>query len=866
MSAKAQKRENKMNKKFFVTLVSWICLMSILSMVSNVYADQITSTQALRIVSQYQGVFTSVPTQNNTQETTNAPLLGNGDLGVSIQNNINSMVFILGKNEFWSLNDGMVKAMARLSLSIPGMSGSSYSMKENIATAEITGSFALNGNTIITKSWVQADNTINNMLITQFVYTGSGTQNVSVSLAVGNQTAYGNALGSSGDVLYIDVKADNTDNIGGYATCKVRVATRVVGTTGTITNNTLNFALSPGNTYTLITSIMSNYDSTDFQTQTVSSVAAAIAGTIDSLNASHHAWWSNFYTQSFVEMPNKTIEKEYYGSLYLMACCSRTHESTPGLWGNWVMENPAWNGDYTLNYNYESPFLMAFPTNHVELADCYDKTIIDWIPIAEAQAKDSGWTGAFYRCHLGPLPNGSSDKTTHNQRLCGAYADVDMLWHYYYTRDSIYAASIYPALKDVALFWQNYLTLDGTRYVIYKDAQIEDAPFPQTNGIISLGLVRFLLQGCINISTVLNVDSSSRAVWQDRLSKLSAYPTFTRNGQTIFRYTEVGMDFVSYSGMIQGMYPGNSIGLSSDSTLLQIAKNTAGQVATWDDGNSTPTFYPCAARLGLDPNTILSKLQTFLSNHTYPNLHIYTNGGGVENFNTVPSTICEMFVQSFQDTVRFFPDWPSATYGKFGDLLTYGNFLVSSDIETNGIQYVRIISNKGRGFSFVNPWPGQTLQIYRNGVGAGTLSGDRITISTAVNEIIHLAPSGTSYNAILARMRSPGGQIAGVRGGAPGPRSAGSCAISKKILDRTRDKAVSFTSTNAPDGAERMTVDIYSLNGTLVRKLASTGNLVRWNMTSQKNMPVAVGLYAYTIRSEGKNSTIIESGNFQIVQ
>jgi alpha-L-fucosidase 2 len=190
LSAMALKRENKLSKKFFVTLVSWICLMSILSTVSNVCADQITSTQALRIVSQYQGVFTSVPTQNNTQETTDAPLLGNGDLGVSIQNNINGMVFILGKNEFWSLNDGMVKAMARLSLSIPGMSGSSYSMKENIATAEATGSFGLNGNTITTKSWVQADNTVNNMLITQFAYTGSGTQNVSVSLAAGNQNAY----------------------------------------------------------------------------------------------------------------------------------------------------------------------------------------------------------------------------------------------------------------------------------------------------------------------------------------------------------------------------------------------------------------------------------------------------------------------------------------------------------------------------------------------------------------------------------------------------------------------------------------------------------------------------------------------------
>ena len=172
----------------------------------------------------------------------------------------------------------------------------------------------------------------------------------------------------------------------------------------------------------------------------------------------------------------------------------------------------------------------------------------------------------------------------------------------------------------------------------------------------------------------------------------------------------------------------------------------------WNDDNGTNTFYPAAARVGHDSNAILNNLNSWVSGHTYPNLHIHTGGGGVENFNTVPATVCEMLMQSFQNKIRLFANWPSGTNAKFGDLLAYGNFLVSSDIRSNVVQYVRIISNKGRSCTFINPWPGQTLRIYRNGADAGTLSGSEITITTSANEIIHIAPNGTSYSTILSLM------------------------------------------------------------------------------------------------------------------
>jgi alpha-L-fucosidase 2 len=181
-----------------------------------------------------------------------------------------------------------------------------------------------------------------------------------------------------------------------------------------------------------------------------------------------------------------------------------------------------------------------------------------------------GWTGAYYRVHIGPLPNGCGDTAEWNQKSCGAFAATDMLMHFYATRDPAYGRKIYETIKELATFWRDYLVKDGNRYVITNDAQHEGDASPQTNGIMSLGLVRFLLQGAIDLSTDLDVDPAMRLEWQDRLTNLSAFPTFARNGKQVFRYTEVGRDWNNGNAIgSQHIYPSLQIGLSSDAALLK---------------------------------------------------------------------------------------------------------------------------------------------------------------------------------------------------------------------------------------------------------------------------------------------------------
>ena len=725
-------------------------------------ADSATAAVALQTVRQFSGQWTSPPKVLTGGETTDAPLLGNGNVGVAVTGGIGSTTFLLDKNEFWSLAQASKWTMANMNLAVSGMDGASYEMREVLADAQVTGSFSANGNTVRTSSWVQATDATNNLFVTRISYSGTGSRTATISFSAGTGNSFPSGQGTSGNVIYIDVSGDGTGTVGGYATCQVRCAATVIGAAPEISGNHLTFTMQPGNAYTVVSCIMSNYDSPSWKNMAVSNIGSLTASDIAADESAHKSWWGSFWGMSYVLLPDPLIEREYYGSLYLLACCSRAGHAPPGLWGNWTLPNSssngasAWGGDYHLNYNHEVTFLFALTVNHPELLASYGTPILDWMPKGRATAAASGYSGLFYPAGIGPLPNGSVGTSVYgNQKTDAAYAAVDMIACFYATRDNAYAKAIYPYLKGAAAFWQDYLRWNGSTYDILSDSQQEDDPDPQTNGMMSLGLVHYLLQGCVAVSAVLDADPALRSRWSAIERQLAPYPTFTYNGQTVFRETSVGRAWCETNDVeCQMIYPANQVGLLSPPGLLGTAYNTVNQMNRWTDGNATPSFYPAAARVGYPASAILGNLHSWVAGRAYNNMAIPTAGGGIECCNTVPACITEMMMQSFQGVVLLFPDWPSGGDGRFGDLLANGDFLVSSAIKNGAVRYVRAISQAGGAFTFRNPWPGRTLALYRNGKPDGTLSGTDITVPTAEKDVLLVAVYGSGYDAVVAEMQA----------------------------------------------------------------------------------------------------------------
>ena len=90
------------------------------------------------------------------------------------------------------------------------------------------------------------------------------------------------------------------------------------------------------------------------------------------------------------------------------------------------------------------------------------------------------------------------------QKSNSAYAVVNMSMQFYHTWDEAYTRKVYPFVKGVATFWENYLTREGDRYVIYNDA-IHEGTVGTMNPILSLGLVRMVMQTVSDMSALLGV-------------------------------------------------------------------------------------------------------------------------------------------------------------------------------------------------------------------------------------------------------------------------------------------------------------------------------------------------------------------------
>jgi len=550
------------------------------------------------------------------------------------------------------------------------------------------------------------------------------------------------AAGVEGNVAWFTRRADPASVKEGRT---VAVATRVLGAEVKAEGEEgLRIALAPGKQAIVVTSILSDLDAKDPLAAARKRVGGLTVADVARLGEQHQAWWRGFWARSFVEIGDPLIEKFWYGSHYLMASCSRAGKVPPGLFGNWITtDKPAWAGDFHLNYNHEAPFWGLYSSNHVDTAASYETPIMEFLPQAKADArKHLNCRGVYCIVGIGPWGIRSGNVFL-GQKSNASYAATNMVMRFYATYDLDYARKIaYPFLREVGDFWEDYLKLEDGRYMDYNDAIHEGHTPKDVNPLLALGLIPMVFRGLLDMSEELGVDEGRRAKWQHILDHMPDYPVQEMKGKTVFRYSERGQAWFGSNTLgIQHIYPAGAIGLDSDPKLLEIARNTHAVLGRWRDYNGFPTYYTAAARIGIDPKLILDNLRHQLTHHSYPNLFVFYGGGGIECCSAVPTCINEMLLQSHEGVLRFFPCWPKGRDARFGNLRAYGAFLVSAELEGGQVGGVCITSEKGRDCTVLNPWPGRSIRVSRDGKAAETLRGDRVTFKTRPGETATLAPA-----------------------------------------------------------------------------------------------------------------------------
>ena len=716
-------------------------------------------------IDRYKAVFDERPTGTPTNKTVDAPVTGNGDIGVTMCSSSDKVRFYIGKNDFWKAYD----EYPRNGIALPGwfditsreIREGEYYAEQLPGSACIKASFVTDDNTLSLKAWVAE--TGNRVVID--VTTFSET-----TLDFGLYACEAN--GSKNSTGVTDGKS--------WAVRKFEGDEHLVWPSGiamALNRKNGKVTLKPGRCI-FVVSLFTNFESGDYKAEALSNVSGLTEESVDGLWDAHLAWWDGFWNLSSVTIGDDYLEKYYYLSQYLFACSSREGKFSPGLWGPFItVDDTAWAGDYHLNYNYQSPYWGSYSSNHLCLVDNYDQPILDFMEEGRRLAGELlGCRGLYYPVGIGPvgLPTsvwpkdpdmmekryGTRDNTHDagmmfwGQKSNASMSAINVMMRFYGTWDKAYAEKMYPFIKACAEFWEDWLVWEDGRYVDRNDAFWEVPSWEgkeyDTNPACGLGLIRLVLKGAEDMSAFLGVDRQNRRKWAHMLDNLSAIPVGEADdGRKTMLCSESnpgsgkGLNRVIMHGLV--IPPG----VCGPHLTPEINEIMLSDMALWDEkhakdqdwgsslSNGVETVYACAARLGYPADEIIARLKERIAMQTYPNGYIEAWGGGVETLAAVPFTINEMLLQSFEGTVRVFPDWTGAD-ASFETLRADGAFLVSSSMKDGIVSGVEILSEQGRILMFENPWPGEKVLVSRNGRKARTYSGPVLKIRTRAGQKLEI--------------------------------------------------------------------------------------------------------------------------------
>lgn len=725
---------------------------------------------AKQVVSRYQNIFNKPPAKTPSTVAVDAPLLGNGYTAAAIAGPPEAQHYYLARNDFWRLKSGFNESfpavLGRLSISFPELKEAAYRIEQDLYTATTRSSFTKGATAVALQSFMSATE---DLLLITVTNTGKTVLNGTMALELPGKDQF--HVDPPLENKFEDVVQKGTGKTGaawirrGFVK-DVDLPTTAAAACRQIGSNRQELLVAPGQTLYLVCAFSSKFKNKDPLQSVLHRVNSFTVADFKKAEQQHQAWWNDYWNKSFVSIGDSVTEHQYYRSLYNMAACSRDPRFPPGIFGSWVTnEIPAWNGDYHLNYNYSAPFYALYGANRLEQALPYEAPLLDFIKRGHYYSKKiTGISqGILYPVGIGPLGIETTRKNMlmetyrsgyiksgeaedeglfFGQKSNAAYGAVNLSMQFYRTYDKTYTRRIYPYIKAVALFWEQYLKKENGRYIIENDA-IHEGTIGTRNPILSLGLVPMVFKTAIDMSALLGVDKALRGNWQGKADSLATYTTQEREGKTVFRYSEKGTAWWGDNTLgIQHIYPAGAIGLNSDPQWLKVAHNTIGAMQRWKDFNGSNSFFPAAVRVGYNADTILKELRAY-SLHTYPNGFQLNNPHGIENCSTVPNTINEMLCMGHQGVLRVFPVWPRSRNAAFVNIRSEGAFLVSAAIENKEVQYVKIYSEQGRTLVLQNPWPGKELVVQSNKRSGFRRSGNRITIPTSKGETLSVGPQSS---------------------------------------------------------------------------------------------------------------------------
>ncbi len=490
---------------------------------------------------------------------------------------------------------------------------------------------------------------------------------------------------------------------------------------------------------------------------------AAEAG-LDTVFEGHRKYWTDFWSQSFVSIPDDYLENLWYINGYQVGSSSRGDyppHFIGSIWG-WNRDARPWNHYFQWNQQHYTWPLHA--SGHPDLMLPYAKWKLESLDGAiEAARTGHGCDGAFYSDISDR--HGTQDVNLAHNIGATALTALDLWRHYEYTLDRDYLEKYaYPVMREIVRFYLNKLEKwDDGKYHIPEalpNETPEDVLCSDTTN--DLAGIRKVFPAFVQAARELTSDVIT---WGDLKEgdpiiafgflldmQMAGHPWAKRPYWMPEASTEAPVSCHVLNAQLMPVYPANLVGLDDEgSDLFEALQNAALSFDPVAANGHTPLPI-CFARLGMaeylpqildewvehyqhfsqglfcyfrrDQEDLVRRGMAASRYHacqhnvleltnevkvifSEPEEHIGLPRRpfahmGLEAGSVLEATINEMLLQSHDGKIRVFPAVPDDWEGSF-TLHAQGAFVVTAERSDGNVKYVAVRSLKGQRCCLVSP-------------------------------------------------------------------------------------------------------------------------------------------------------------------
>jgi alpha-L-fucosidase 2 len=489
--------------------------------------------------------------------------------------------------------------------------------------------------------------------------------------------------------------------------------------------------------------------------------------------------WKEYWNKSGVKLGDQFLERIWYQNLYFLNCATKSEATTPGLFANWSFNTigTAWHGDYHMNYNTQQPFWATFSSNHLEKNLPYVNLIDRLIPVSKRWAKEYyEMPGAYFPHSAYPV-----DMTINSYPVPDwgweifetPWAVQGLWWHYLYSSDTGFLRTrAYEPIKAAVEFLVAYMKRPEASGPQWKDDKFHIFPTvpPELYGLrpgfkynsdcnVDLTLTKFIFKAFIEAARILNLEDEEKSLLSDItliLSRFPDYPTAVSKeyGKVLVSVPEEH-DQVVYNcpNPLMTVFPGEDYGLHSDMETKQLLKNT--YLNQQNEGGNDLVFSNLqAARIGmldlerfkrqisyclLPDGTASDRVMQVHGRYSDATPYGFMDMMGIwfENF-ALPVVVNECLMQSYNGTIRLYPNWPMDKDAEFQNLRAAGAFLVSASLKNGQTGKIEVFCEAGGLLRIILPWKSGGSVTDEN--GQKILQSNTVEMQTKKGETIIFRP------------------------------------------------------------------------------------------------------------------------------